>query len=207
MFKKDKNLCPRSHSEQVVHLKFHLCNQCSKLTFRRTTLGKLLSMAWGLELLVKDILYISQSIFAPSRPSGVAVSFLNNCLNKEVQICSISVSFQIVLYIIPYIPLGSINLIGLHFHLFILCSLYVSAFLVPSGFEPSCLGPVLVLWTERGIWFSLSCDLSHRASISHCSWSVECAFSGPEILPWILSLPDFGVRRNLDDNRNIKIIA
>lgn len=153
LFKKDKNLCPRSHSEQVVHLKFHLCNQCSKLTFRRTTLGKLLSMAWGLELLVKDILYISQSIFAPSRPSGVAVSFLNNCLNKEVQICSISVSFQIVLYIVPYIPLGSTNLIGLHFHLFILCSLYVSAFLVPSGFEPSCLGPVLVLWTERGIWF------------------------------------------------------
>lgn len=88
----------------------------------------------------------------PLTPSGIVISFLNNCLNKEVHLCSISVPFQIVLHIILYtMPLIAMQSIGLHVLLIILWSLYMSAFPVPSGFEPSCLGPVLLLWTERGI--------------------------------------------------------
>lgn len=104
-------------------MKFKFCNQWNELAFR-TTPRKLLSVAWALQLSVRGILYISQSIFISLRPPGIVVSFLNNCLNKEVH--AISVPFQIIPWIIHYtVPLA--QLIGLHFLLIIICASCVPA--------------------------------------------------------------------------------
>lgn len=177
-----KELFKKNNAAQVAtrrvrgHIKLKFCNPWNELAFR-TTPRKLLSVVWAPPLLVKGISYISQSVFAPLRPSGIAVSFLNSDLNKEAHVCSISGPFQMVPGITPYtVPLASTGF----YLLLMVCSSCMSAFWCPLAFSPLIVALGCAL-DRAGIWPPLSYGPSHGDSVSCCFWSVECSLQGPGI--------------------------
>lgn len=91
--------------------------------------------------------------------------------------------------------------------LIILDSLYTSAFLVSSGFEPSCLGPTLVLWTERGIHMAVLYPIIYLSDPPHLLLLLVSGMPFPQVSPWLWSFPGVLVRGNLGDNRDKTVIA